>query len=178
MFQTILVATDGSDHANRAAAIASDLASKYGSRIVFLHVLMHGNVPDSFRRMAEIEHMVPESPVTGPTVGNVPANIAAALRQEKQAGGSTMELLFQELGERITQSARHDAATHGVADAKITTAVEEGDPVERILEAQKREQADLIVLGSRGLGNMKGLLLGSVSHKVAHLAECACLTVK
>ena len=64
------------------------------------------------------------------------------------------------------------------ASVKRCVVVEEGDPVERILEAQKREQADLIVLGSRGLGNMKGLLLGSVSHKVAHLAECACLTVK
>jgi nucleotide-binding universal stress UspA family protein len=34
------------------------------------------------------------------------------------------------------------------------------------------------VLGSRGLSEPKALFLGSVSHKVANLAECTCVTVK
>jgi nucleotide-binding universal stress UspA family protein len=36
----------------------------------------------------------------------------------------------------------------------------------------------MIFVGSRGLGNVKSLLMGSVSHKVAHLAECTCVSVK
>ena len=38
--------------------------------------------------------------------------------------------------------------------------------------------ADLIVMGRRGLGDLGGLLLGSVSHKVAQAVDCSCLTVK
>ncbi len=37
---------------------------------------------------------------------------------------------------------------------------------------------DMIFLGSRGLGDAQSLLMGSVSHKVAHLAECTCVSVK
>ena len=33
-------------------------------------------------------------------------------------------------------------------------------------------------MGRRGHGDLQGLLLGSVSHKVCQLADCACLTVK
>lgn len=42
----------------------------------------------------------------------------------------------------------------------------------------KRAKADLIAMGRRGLGGVKGLLLGSVSHKVSQLADCSVLTVK
>jgi nucleotide-binding universal stress UspA family protein len=60
----------------------------------------------------------------------------------------------------------------------VTTLLAGGDPADAILEAAKREKADTIVLGSRGLGDFKGLVLGSVSHKVAAHAECTCITVK
>jgi len=36
----------------------------------------------------------------------------------------------------------------------------------------------MIVMGSRGLSDFKGLLLGSISHKVSAQAECTCVTVK
>jgi nucleotide-binding universal stress UspA family protein len=36
----------------------------------------------------------------------------------------------------------------------------------------------MIILGSRGRGDAKALLLGSVSHKVANQATCTCVTVK
>lgn len=54
----------------------------------------------------------------------------------------------------------------------------DGDPAGNIIAAAEHEKAELVVMGRRGLGNVAGLVMGSISHKVAHLAECTCLTVK
>ena len=50
--------------------------------------------------------------------------------------------------------------------------------LDRILAAAEHENADMIVMGSRGMGDLKGLFVGSVSNKVSHLAPCTCVTVK
>jgi len=55
--------------------------------------------------------------------------------------------------------------------------IETGTPAEAILAAASSEKADLIVLGSRGLGPVKELLLGSVSHRVVSHASCPTLVV-
>ena len=60
----------------------------------------------------------------------------------------------------------------------MKTVAASGDPASRILETAAAEQADMIVMGSRGLGGLKGLLVGSVSNKVNHLAKCTCVCVK
>ncbi|VAI21982.1 unnamed protein product [Triticum turgidum subsp. durum] len=62
--------------------------------------------------------------------------------------------------------------------ASATAAVVEGDPKEAICEAVEEMRADLLVLGSRGLGMVKRALLGSVSDYLAHHACCPVLIVK
>ena len=47
-----------------------------------------------------------------------------------------------------------------------------------ILHSIDVNKVDLIVMGTRGLSDIKGLLLGSVSHKLIQLAPCPTLTVK
>jgi nucleotide-binding universal stress UspA family protein len=56
--------------------------------------------------------------------------------------------------------------------------VRRGQPARTIVAAANELECDSIVMGSRGLGDMTGLLLGSVSHKVTSLAECTLVTVK
>lgn len=59
----------------------------------------------------------------------------------------------------------------------VSRQIETDTPAEAILAAAEKEKADLIVLGSRGLGPVKELLLGSVSHRVATHALCPTLIV-
>lgn len=53
----------------------------------------------------------------------------------------------------------------------------EGPEAESILRAAEKSKADLIVMGTRGLGALKGLLVGSVSRKVIHYASCPVMVV-
>lgn len=59
----------------------------------------------------------------------------------------------------------------------VSKQLETGTPAEAILAAAEKEKAGLIVLGSRGLGPVKELLLGSVSHRVVTHASCPTLVV-
>ncbi len=47
-----------------------------------------------------------------------------------------------------------------------------------ILEAADEQGAGLLIMGSRGLSDLAGLVLGSVTHKVLHLAHCPVLVVR
>ena len=56
--------------------------------------------------------------------------------------------------------------------------LEEGDSVEEILEYAAELPADLIVMGTRGQGRFKGLLMGSQSQKVVSHANCPVMLVR
>lgn len=56
--------------------------------------------------------------------------------------------------------------------------VRQGYIARTIVDFARQKNADAIVLGSRGMGDLAGFLLGSVSHKVTSLAECTCIVVK
>ena len=61
---------------------------------------------------------------------------------------------------------------------KIDTLLEKGDAREGILAAAKKNKADLIVIGNRGMGKISRLLLGSVSQSVVQNAKIPVLVVK
>ncbi|MBV8195773.1 MAG: universal stress protein [Candidatus Dormibacteraeota bacterium] len=58
------------------------------------------------------------------------------------------------------------------ADVQVTTDVEEGQPEEVLSRMATEREADLIVVGSRGRGHLRGMFLGSVSHALALHAPC------
>ncbi len=53
-----------------------------------------------------------------------------------------------------------------------------GDPAQEIIAFARKNSVDTIIMGSHGAGRVETFLLGSVSNKVCHLAECTCVTVK
>jgi len=62
--------------------------------------------------------------------------------------------------------------------APVRTRVSLGEAADEIVAIARQEQADLIVIGSRGLSPVKELLLGSVSEKVIRHAHCAVTVVR
>ena len=60
----------------------------------------------------------------------------------------------------------------------VNTRVMQGNARDCILKVAKEENMDLIVIGRRGLGQLEGMILGSVSSYVVANAECPVLTVK
>ncbi len=176
MFQSILVATDSSDHARKAVALAADLAEKYQARLVILHVVDPRQASPDLRHMAEVEHLIKTDPGNrglNTTLG-LPGDWAARMTSLRESAGDTLAVLTA-IGEHLLGSARQQVMSRV---GNVETRLEQGDPVQCILDVAERENADLIVVGSRGLSDLKGLLVGSVSHKVGQLARCTCITVK
>jgi len=83
---------------------------------------------------------------------------------------------LQALGDQIISVAQDEVRKKGGQHIEAT--VMEGDPAERIIAYAKDHDVDMIVMGSRGLGSFKGLLLGSVSNKVSHRADRTCVIVR
>lgn len=82
----------------------------------------------------------------------------------------------QDVTDRILDSAAVMARRAGAA--KIETDFTKGDPASGILATVDKHNPDMVVLGARGLSNLEGLVLGSVSHKVMHLTTLPCLIVR
>lgn len=173
MLNTIIVPTDGSPHADKAVDLAGDLAAKFDARIVLLHVLLRGHMPEGLLRAAQIENVGAKSE-TADNLVNIPQQIMARVDGKN---GTQMPLeVLQFIGKRVLEGAEKACRDKGVRTVEL--AVEEGNPTEIILDYAKRTDADMIVMGSRGLTSLKGVLLGSVSTQVSHLASCTCVTVK
>jgi nucleotide-binding universal stress UspA family protein len=175
MFKNIILATDGSGHATKAAEYAADIAAKYAARLTVVTVL-----PNSLP-LEQVERM--------PQAGRFPQSVKDEIKHYEDAfAGLDMaqtrssiitvpapSSAIVALGEEILNEAGAVAKGRGVAEIKHVALY--GNPAEAISEAAAKIDADLIVMGTRGLTDLGGILMGSVSHKVIHLAHRPCLTV-
>ena len=64
------------------------------------------------------------------------------------------------------------------AGVKVQTFARQGDPADAILDVAEEENADLIVVGNKGMTGAKRFLLGSVPNKVSHHAPCSVLNIR
>jgi nucleotide-binding universal stress UspA family protein len=73
-----------------------------------------------------------------------------------------------------------EAAATVARDAGVTVAVypRQGDPADAILDVAEERDADLIIVGNKGMTGAKRFLLGSVPNKVSHHAPCSVLIIR
>jgi nucleotide-binding universal stress UspA family protein len=143
MFRQLLVAFDGSPHAQRALAEAVDMAHANSGRLTVLTV-----VPD-------------------PSLWALNIGYAAAAD-------------FNEANDQIERDykAMLDAAVDTVPDdVPVTKILKHGAAGAEIIDAAGARHHDLIVMGSRGRGELRSLLLGSVSHRVVQASPVPVLIV-
>ena len=110
-------------------------------------------------------HLVhsPQLETTAIAVGSGAVEIAPSPDRVAEAGKWVMD--------RAVETARSLGCT------RYNCVVSNGEPAEEILKALEATDADLVVMGRRGLGRVSSLILGSVSQKVSHAAQCTCMTV-
>jgi nucleotide-binding universal stress UspA family protein len=73
------------------------------------------------------------------------------------------------------QSANEIADAAGV---EVQTFARQGDPADAILDVAEEQDADLIVVGNKGMTGAKRFLLGSVPNRVSHHAPCSVLIIR
>ena len=64
------------------------------------------------------------------------------------------------------------------AGVKVETFSREGDPADAILDVAEEQNADLIIVGNKGMSGAKRFLLGSVPNKVSHHAPCSVMIIR
>ena len=82
----------------------------------------------------------------------------------------------QKFANQIIEEAEKEVKKKGVESYQST--ILQGQPAGEIIEFARKNNVDMIVMGSHGAGKVEMLMLGSVSNKVCHLADCTCVTVK
>jgi nucleotide-binding universal stress UspA family protein len=147
----IVCGVDGSPDSQRAIAVAARLARELGARLILANVVAHVADP-----------VVPAyayAPMARPATPAPPMS-----ERRTDADMEASEVLL----ERFVGEA-------GVEGAELRTML--GIPAERLAELADDEEADFIVVGSRGRGAFKAAFLGSVSNSLIGIARCPVLVV-
>jgi len=120
--------------------------------------------------------LVPAHPLTLLYVLNLPRMVYPALGPNFDKDLSmTIEQAMKEEGERLLDRAASLLSPH---HGTAATRMEEGAPAEMILTVAEDIKADLIVIGARGISQIKELVFGSVSHRVMTHTKCPVLVIK
>lgn len=147
MYQSILVPVDGSTHAEKALKVAAQLASRPGK----LYLINVQQPPDDIGLLVGGSGM----PVSD--------EVIQKLVEERE-----------EEARRVLDKARATAALEGL---EVEEVIAKGRPAEAIVAEAQALKVEAIVMGSRGMSDLKGMVIGSVSHRVGHTAHCTVITV-
>jgi nucleotide-binding universal stress UspA family protein len=149
MIKKIMIAHDGSENADKALDVALDLADRYNVELILL------SVNSSIGKFAPW--------ISFPSVSQ-----------------DTLDAYLKEIDENQQEMllAALNKAKKAKPGIKISKKVVNGKPADMIVETARKEEVNLIVIGSRGLSGADEFFLGSVSDRVADKASCPVLIIK
>ncbi len=93
----------------------------------------------------------------------------------ESSGFAEIDKAMEEKGEEIMNRTLRGFSEEGL---EVEKHIEKGDPAAVIINYAERGSYDHIIMGSRGASELRGAAIGSVSHKVIHLANCRVTLVK
>jgi nucleotide-binding universal stress UspA family protein len=102
---------------------------------------------------------------------------AQRLREERREAPEDLQWAInpREDVDATLEAAAEVATAAGVA---VSTYSRQGDPADAILDVAEEQEADLIIVGNKGMTGAKRFLLGSVPNKVSHHAPCSVLIIR
>ncbi|PKP62321.1 MAG: universal stress protein UspA [Alphaproteobacteria bacterium HGW-Alphaproteobacteria-8] len=101
--------------------------------------------------------------------------LEASLSVRRPDSDGDMDAAMRVHAREVAEAGKAMAIAAGAGD--VHSYIKGGQPARGIVAFAGDHHADLIVIGSRGMGSMEAFLLGSVSHKVTGLAACPVLVV-
>lgn len=100
------------------------------------------------------------------------------VREHTKYEGSDVDLGPETSAEELVDAALHRFREAGIEASSEIRRVSPGNTPEQIVEVARQVEADLIVLGTRGMTEWKSMLLGGVANKVVQHAHCPVLLVR
>lgn len=143
MFKKILVATDGSKHAEKAVGCAIGLAETFGAELIILSAV----------EKAQLERLEPYAKES-----------IQEIREKMKSKAS-----------QFVDEAEKKAKNKGI---KVTKYVLMGDPAELVCDQAEREEADLVVVGTRGGTGIQRVVVGSHAVRIIRWSKRPVLVVR
>ena len=101
----------------------------------------------------------------------------ARLREEREGVPGDVEWLINPR-EDVSSTLKDAAEEIRNQGLRVEVHAREGDPADAILDVAEEQEADLIVVGNKGMTGAKRFLLGSVPNKVSHHAPCSVMIIR
>jgi nucleotide-binding universal stress UspA family protein len=99
------------------------------------------------------------------------------LREERQQVPEDMQWMVNER-EDVEATLKQAEEQIQEAGVDVETFARQGDPADAILDVAEENNADLIIVGNKGMSGAKRFLLGSVPNKVSHHAPCSVMIIR
>jgi nucleotide-binding universal stress UspA family protein len=151
--RTILAAVDQSHHAHDVMSRAAELAVLLRNDLVVLSV-----------------------------ISSDPMKQSSIVEEQNRFASLHRELIFKHFPENSLSVEPHNGTggvyRYGTSGVRVQSRILTGNVVDKICGCAEEINADIVLVGSRGLGNIGSLVLGSVSERVVHKCQRSVMVVK